>query len=127
MMASPKARRLAIGCLVAAAVGLLVLVAAVRALGQAWLPSYLFVWLFVLGLSLGSLAWVGVHNLTGGEWGEAAGPFLQAALRLFPVCALLGLPLLLAPAQLLPWMSTSAAPDAEPGAGQHWYLNSTFF
>ena len=110
--ASPVARRLGTACLLAAGAGALLLIVAGRQSGQSWLPSYLFVWLFVLGLSLGSLAWVVVHNLTGGDWGQAARPFLQAALRLFPLTALLALPLLFAPAQLLPWMHTAAgAPE----------------
>ena len=126
--ASPVARRLGTACLLAAGAGALLLIVAGRQSGQSWLPSYLFVWLFVLGLSLGSLAWVVVHNLTGGDWGDAARPFLQAALRLFPLTALLALPLLVAPAQLLPWMHTTAgAPEAGFVAGQRWYLNSTFF
>jgi hypothetical protein len=126
--ATPVARRLGTACLLAAGAGALLLFVAGRQSGQPWLPSYLFVWLFVLGLSLGSLAWVVVHNLTGGDWGRAAGPFLQAALRLFPLTALLALPLLFAPAQLLPWMrATPGAPDAGFVAGQLWYLNSTFF
>jgi hypothetical protein len=125
--ATPAARRLSAACLVAAAAGVLLLMAG-RHSGQPWLPSYLFVWLFVLGLSLGSLAWVGVHNLTGGDWGQAALPFFQAALRLFPLSALLALPLLFAPAQLLPWMDVTAGATEEGfAAGQHWYLNSAFF
>ncbi len=123
-----RARRLGTGCLVAALAGVLLLVVSARQGGRSWLPSYLFVWLFVLGLSLGSLAWVAVHNLTGGDWEYEPRPFLQAALRLFPLTALLGLPLLLAPADLLPWLR---APDDASGAqiiaGQHWYLNATFF
>ncbi len=126
--ASPKARRLGVACLLAAAAGTLLLIVAGRQTGEAWLPSYLFVWLFVLGLSLGSIAWVAVHNLTGGDWGREARPFLQAALRLFPLTALLALPMLLAPARLLPWLGTgAAAQDAGYVAGQHWYLNSPFF
>jgi len=126
--ATPTSRRLGTACLLAAGAGVLLLIVADRQSGQPWLPSYLFVWLFVLGLSLGSLAWVVVHNLTGGDWGHAARPFLQAALRLFPLSALLALPLLFAPAQLLPWMRTTAgAPHAGFVAGQLWYLNSTFF
>ena|SRR5271165_5913490 len=124
--ATPRARRLATACLLAAGAGVLLLIVTARQNGPPWLPSYLFVWLFVLGLSLGSLAWVAMHNLTGGDWGRAVLPFSQAALRLFPLSALLALPLLLAPAQLLPWMGT-AAPEADSIAGQHWYLNSDFF
>ena len=123
----PKARRLRNASLLAAAAGIVLLIVAGRQSGQAWLPSYLFVWLFVLALSLGSLAWVAVHNLTGGEWGEATRPFTQAALRLFPLSALLGVPLLFSPAQLLPWMNATGTADAGLAAGQHWYLNSPFF
>ena len=128
MAATPKARRLGTACWLAAVAGVLLLVATSRQGGPTWLPSYLFVWLFALGLSLGSLAWVSVHNLTGGHWGRAVRPFAEGALRLFPLTALLGLPLLLAPAQLLPWMGTTAnAPEEGLAAGQHWYLNSGFF
>ena len=126
--ATRAARRLAVVCLSAATAGVLLLIVVGRQGGQSWLPSYLFVWLFVLGVSLGSLAWVAVHNLTGGGWGQAAGPFFQAALRLFPLNALLAVPLLFAPAGLLPWMRTTAgAPDEGFVAAQHWYLNSAFF
>jgi hypothetical protein len=122
------ARRLRNACLIAAGAGAALLVVAGRQGAQAWLPSYLFVWLFVLGLSLGSLAWVTVHNLTGGDWGQVVRPFAQASLRLFPVCTLLAVPLLFAPAQLLPWMNASpGAADTVLAAGQHWYLNSVFF
>ena len=128
MAATPAARRLGVACLLAAAAGVLVLIATARQNGPLWLPSYLFVWLFVLGLSQGSLAWVTVHNLTGGDWGQAVRPFLQAALRLFPLSALLALPLLLSPGVLLPWMrTTAAAPQAGFVANQRWYLNSDFF
>src|SRR5208283_2685609 len=106
--ASPKARRMGVACLLAAVAGALLLI--------------------VAGRSLGSMAWVAVHNLTGGDWGRAARPFLQAALRLFPLTALLALPMLFAPARLLPWLGTGAAAlDAGYLAGQHWYLNSPFF
>jgi hypothetical protein len=126
--ATPMARRLGTACLLAAGAGALLLIVTARQSGQPWLPSYLFVWLFVLGLSLGSLAWVVVHNLTGGDWEYDARPFLQAALRLFPLTALLAIPLLIAPAQLLPWMRTTAgAPHADTVAGQLWYLNPVFF
>jgi hypothetical protein len=126
--ATPAARRLVKACLVAAGAGALLLIVAAWKAGQPWLPSYLFVWLFVLALSLGSLAWVVVHNLTGGDWEYEVRPFLHGALRLFPLTALLALPLLFAPSQLLPWMrATSAAPDGGLVAGQIWYLNPAFF
>jgi len=125
---TPAAGRLRNACLIAAAIGVVLLAVTGRQSGPAsWLPSVLFVWLFVLGLSLGSLAWVTVHNLTGGHWGRDARPFALAALRLFPLCALLAVPLLIAPSQLLPWMRTPGGADAGLVAGQQWYLNSPFF
>ncbi len=126
--AASRTRRVGAACLVASGAGVLLLLMAGRQSGQPWLPSYLFAWLFVLGLSLGSLAWVAVHNLTGGEWEQAARPLFQGALRLFPLTALLALPLLIAPARLLPWMHTAdSAQYAGVAAGQHWYLNTNFF
>jgi len=125
--ATPGARRLGSACLLTAVAGVLVLIVAGRE-GGPWLPSYLFVWLFVLGLSLGSLALVAVHNLTGGDWGRGTRPFAQGALRLMPLGALLSLPLLFAPAQLLPWLHSSAAsPRGGAVSGQLWYLNPSFF
>lgn len=122
-MGAPTARRLSVACLVAAGTGVVLLVATAGPNGT-WLPSYLFVWLFVLSLSMGSLPWVAVHNLTGGDWGRAVLPAAGAALGLLPLCALLGLPLLHAPAELLPWMRTNAG---EAASGQQWYLNVDFF
>lgn len=125
--ANSAARRVGSVCLLAAVAGVLLLVIAGRHDGQPWLPSYLFVWLFVLGLSLGSLALAVVHKLTGGDWGRGARPFTQGALNLLPLCALLALPLLLAPAQLLPWLRHPTAPERGAVPGQLWYLNPSFF
>ena len=125
--ANSAVRRLGSACLLAAVPGVLLLVMAGRHDGQPWLPSYLCVWLFVLGLSLGSLALAVVHNLTGGDWGRGLRPFTQGALGLIPLCALLALPLLLAPAQLLPWLRHSTAPERDAVPGQLWYLNPSFF
>ena len=52
---------------------------------SAFLHSWLFAWLFLLGISLGALANLMIHSLTGGRWGEAMRPPLAAAARLLPV------------------------------------------
>ena len=95
--------------------------------GQEFMPSYLFVWFFLLGLSLGAMALVFVHNLTGGAWGELIRPILEALVRMLPYCALLAIPLLLRLPDLYTWMRSSdiAVPDVE--TVQSWYLNATFF
>ena len=54
--------------------------------------SYLFVWLFWAGLSLGALAVVMLQSLTGGLWGLAIRNFCQATFVTLPLMALLFLP-----------------------------------
>ncbi|HEX3098526.1 MAG TPA: hypothetical protein VHQ02_12460 [Usitatibacter sp.] len=82
----------------------------------ALLQSYLFAWLFLLSVSLGALANLMVHSLTGGRWGEPVRPAWIAAARLLPLVALLFVPILLGMPRLYPWVES-------PGA----YLNAPFF
>src|SRR5690348_6668865 len=70
--------------------------------------SYLFVWWFLLGIPLGSIAMLAVHNMTGGGWGEVIRAPLDAAARLLPLSLLLVVPLLFGLADLYAW----ARPDA---------------
>jgi hypothetical protein len=82
--------------------------------------SYLTAALFWLGISLGALANLMLHNLTGGRWGIALRPALWAAARLMPLTALLTVPWLFGIRRLYPWIEA-------PAARQHWWLNEPFF
>src|SRR3569833_467549 len=94
---------------------------------QERLLSYLFAFLFFTGISIGSLALIMVHVLSGGAWGELLRQPLLAAARTLPLQALLAIPILAGLPALYPW--------ASPGAGAHdpilrdqgWYLAPTFF
>ena len=66
------------------------------------MTSYLFAWLLFLGLALGGMANLMLHNLTGGPWGAAVRPTFVAAARLVPLAALLGIPVLLGMRHLYP-------------------------
>ncbi|HEY3563446.1 MAG TPA: hypothetical protein VGL96_00420, partial [Casimicrobiaceae bacterium] len=55
--------------------------------------SYLYVWWFLLGIPVGSIAMLAVHNMTGGGWGELVRPWLEAAARVLPLVLLLSIPL----------------------------------
>jgi hypothetical protein len=66
------------------------------------MSSYLFAWLLFLGLALGAMANLMLHNLTGGPWGVAVRPAFAAATRLVPLAALLGIPVLLGMRSLFP-------------------------
>lgn len=54
--------------------------------------SYLFAYLFWIGLSLGCLCLAMIHHLTGGKWGDVTRRFLEAGYMTFPMMALLFIP-----------------------------------
>jgi uncharacterized membrane protein YidH (DUF202 family) len=66
------------------------------------LSSYLFAWLLFLGLALGGMANLMLHNLTGGAWGVPVRPAFAAATRLVPLAALLAIPVLIGMRSLFP-------------------------
>ena len=55
---------------------------------RAWLCTYLL-W---LGVPLGGVTLVLVHDLTGGEWMATARPVLGAAIATMPIATLAGIP-----------------------------------
>lgn len=83
---------------------------------QAWFTACLF-W---LSLSLGSLAILMIHGVTGGAWGEFAGGALRAATATLPLMALLFIPLGFGLESLFPWVR-------EPLPDKAAYLNVPFF
>lgn len=56
--------------------------------------TYLFAYMFWLGLTLGSMAVLMIHGLTGGSWGLAIRRICEAATGTLPLMALLFTPLL---------------------------------
>ncbi|WP_198358688.1 hypothetical protein [Noviherbaspirillum autotrophicum] len=84
-----------------------------RVAGTAFLAAYLAAWWFCCGLVMGGLANVWVHNLSGGQWGEAIRASSLDLARTMWLLALLFLPLLLGMRDLFPW-----APQAALGAGR---------
>jgi hypothetical protein len=89
--------------------------------------AYLFAYLFPLGISLGSLTLLMLHNLTGGDWGDPLRPALRAAARTLPVVALLFLPIALGLAALYPWARPAEWMASDAWAHRRPYLNPPFF
>ena len=89
--------------------------------------SYLVAFLFWIGPTLGSLALLLLHDLTGGAWGGAIRRTLEAAARLVPLAALMFVPLLFGLHHLYVWTSADAV--AEDALLQHKsaYLDVSFF
>lgn len=113
--------------LIVGAVGLvLVIVGAVLDLDQAF-QSYLFTYLFWLGITLGCLAWLLIHDITGGNWGNAIRPLLESSALLIGLMAVLFIPLLLGLNRLYIWAQPEVV--AQDALLQHKepYLNVPFF
>ncbi len=106
---------------------LLICWAAGRGSPQQALLSYLFAFVFFTGLSLGSMAVLFVHALTGGAWGESLRAPLLAAARTLPLQALLALPILIGLRALYPWAATAARAHDALLRRQSWYLDAPFF
>ena len=70
---------------------------------QAFYRAYLFAWLFYLGITLGSMAWVMIHHLVGGGWGRAIQRIAEAASLNLPLLLLLFIPILLGVHSIYPW------------------------
>src|SRR5436309_5959778 len=65
--------------------------------------SYLFAYLFWLGIALGSMALVALHNLTGGNWGVLVRRPAEAAAMTLPLMIVLFVPILFGLKYLFPW------------------------
>src|SRR3569833_563484 len=94
---------------------------------QERLLSYLFAFLFFTGISIGSLALVMVHVLSGGAWGELLRHPLLAAARTLPLQGLLSIPILVGLPALYPWADHDASAHDPMLRDQGWYLAPTFF
>jgi hypothetical protein len=94
---------------------------------QQTLLSYLFAFLFFTGLSVGSLAVLMVHQVTGGAWGDYIRPQLLAGVRTLPLQAILVLPMLLSLRVLYPWADADVLAGDALLRAQSWYLDSRFF
>jgi len=88
--------------------------------------SYLFAYLFWLGISLGGFGTRMIWHLSGGAWGEFIYEPLVAAGRLLPFMALLFVPICVALPRLFLWAQEAPA-HADLIAKKQWYLNAAVF
>jgi hypothetical protein len=114
----------------AGAVGLLA--AAALAGGAFFAPdqavrSWLWSYIFYVGLSVGCLAWLMVQYLTGGAWGVVIRRPCEAAARTLPLLALLFLPIAFGMPALYRWDHAEVVAADPVTAHKHAYLNASFF
>src|ERR1043165_2990453 len=87
------------------------------------LQSYLFAYCSWLSFSVGALTLWMLHNLTGGEWGQALRPIWESASRTLLAMPVLFVPIALGVSRIYPWVHADAAQlGAKVG-----YLNIPFF
>ena len=112
-----------------AAVGIILCaLALLKGTWRGWLvESYLWSYLFFLGLTLGSAAIVMLHNVTGGAWGVVLRQFLLSAARLVPVMLILFVPVLLGMKHLYAWMNADEVAHDHILQHKSAYLNFWFF
>jgi hypothetical protein len=84
---------------------------------RAWLSAFVF-W---LGLPLGGLTLVLVHDLSGGAWMATARTLLNAAIATMPLATLAGIPAFVALPELYSWTHPAL------NLGNTFYLNTNAF
>ena len=94
---------------------------------QQFFFSYLFAYLFWLGLSLGCFVVTMIHLLTGGRWGYPTRRFLEAGYLVLPLMLVLLIPVFLGLHALYPW-ARPAEVAAEKALQQlHVYENGAAY
>jgi len=119
------------------AVGGLVCIAAMIVLGLLGLifhgsaqffRSWLFAWIFWLGVSLGSLGIIMMHHLTGGGWGYMVRRFGENAAMCLPLMVVLFIPIFIGARTIYPWAdSNEVAHDAVLRHQEAHWLNWEFW
>jgi hypothetical protein len=89
--------------------------------------GYLTGFWYIAGLSLGSMALLSLHHVTGGKWGDAIQPFAEAATMMVPVLFVLFLPVILGMRVLFPWADEAVVEESTIIQMKTWYLNEPFF
>src|SRR5207237_10030202 len=69
--------------------------------------SYLVAFLYVFGFCVGCTAFAMIHYLGGGRWGAAIGDALRSGIALWPVVAVMFIPVLLGMGYIYPWSNPS--------------------
>jgi len=124
---SPVLERLERAGLVAGGLFLLALAAGFAMDRGQFFRSYLFGFLFWVGIGVGSLGLAMLNHLTGGLWGLVPRRFHEAAARTLPAMALLFVPVVLGASSLYTWAQPEVVAADELLQKKAAYLNVPFF
>jgi hypothetical protein len=94
---------------------------------EQFFQSYLVAYLFWLGVALGCLGVMMLHNLSGGAWGIAIRGALESGARTLPLMLVLFIPLLLGLENLYEWARPAALAEDPLLRHKSPYLNVPWF
>ena len=123
----PDLRRLQLTCL---SIGIIAMAACLVELffnRQQFFQSYLMAYIFWVGIPVGCFGLVMIHHLVGGTWGFVIQRPLEAAIRTFPVMAVLFLPIFFGLSDLYPWARPEVVAHDPVLKHKAPYLNVAFF
>jgi len=89
--------------------------------------SYLWVYVFLIGVTMGSMAFAMLQYLTGGAWGVVIVRLCESAARTMPLLAVLFIPLAFGIPRLYVWSHHGAVAADHVLAHKSTYLNIPFF
>src|SRR5206468_11983587 len=89
--------------------------------------SYLWSYMFIVGLSLGCLAWLMLQYLSGGAWGVVIRRPAEAAARTLPLLLLLFIPIAIGIPSLYRWSHSDIVAADAVLKHKQTYLNVPFF
>jgi len=122
-----RLRRLQNNALIAAAIGLGFCVLGAFLDTKQFFISYLFAYLFWLGIALGCLGFLMIHHLTGGRWGFPVRRFYEAATMTLPLMGLLFVPVCFGLRYLYDWTDPQAVAADPVLQHRSHYLNTQMF
>lgn len=122
-----RLKRIQLVAIAAGVLGIVAAVAGVLLAQERFFQAYLFAFLVWSGLSLGCLAFLMLHNLTGGAWGYAVQRLFEAGARTMPLMAVLFIPLLFGLSSLYPWSVAEVGESETLMLSKSSYLNVPFF
>lgn len=94
---------------------------------QQFFHAYLMAYVFWTGVSIGSLAIMMLHHLSGGGWGLVIRRIMEAATRVIPLMFVLFIPIIFGMKTLYEWARPEAVAHSAVLQHKQPYLNVPFF
>ncbi len=114
--------------LIAGVIGLVICIIGILKAPDRFFPSYLLAFMFVLGLSLGSLGLLMLQHLTGGNWGIIIRRPLESATRALALVAVLFVPIFFGMKYLYAaWLNAPSSGEGALSEFQRTYLTLNGF